>query len=126
MKKGMIILFIALMGISFTATSTLAGSSSGYGYKGTSITVAGCGSTGYFQVHSGFSGPPVFFPFPPPFFHGTVVKNRYSCRNGHHGDHRSYRHKSYRQGNHRQHRNDRHRDNKGNRGKNRDGHRKRL
>jgi hypothetical protein len=126
MKKGIIILFIALLGVSFTTTSALAGSSRGHGYKSTSITVAGCGATGYFQVHSGFSGPPMFFPFPPPFFHGTVVKSRGGCNYGHHGDHRSYRHKSYRQRNHRQHRNDRHRDNNGNRGKNRDGHRKRL
>ena len=143
MKKGIIVLFIALLGVSFTATSALAGSSHGHGYKRTGITVAGCGSSGYFQVHAGFSGPPVFFPFPPPFFHGTVVKNRCSyrnghhgdhrsyrhkrCRNGHHGDYRSYRHKNYRHENQRRHGNDRHRDNNSNGKRNRsDGHGKRL
>lgn len=120
MKKGIIVLLIALLGVSFTVTSALAGSLHGHGYKGTSITVAGCGPAGFFRVHSAFSGPPVFFPFPPPFFHGTVVKNRDRYCNG---NHRAFSHKDYRQ-----HRgNNRRWDNRGNGEKNRsNGHRKRL
>jgi len=140
MKKGIIILFIALLGISFPATSALAGSSHGHGYNGTSITVAGCGATGYFQVHSGFTGPPMFFPFPPPFFHGTVVKSRCNCCKKHHRRYNAYYHKSYRHGHprafhkkchrqkhYRRHKNDRHRNDHGKGKKHRsDGHRKRI
>ena len=68
MKKDILILFIALLGISFTATSSLAGSSHGHGYNGTSITVAGYGPSGYVQIHSAFSVPSLFFPFSAAFF----------------------------------------------------------
>ena len=121
MKKDIIILFIALLGISFTATSALAGSSRGHGYNDTSITVAGYGPAGYVQIHSAFSVPSLFFPFPQPFFHGTVVNSRCGSRYGHHGHHRVHHNKSYRHGN------DRHRDDRGKGKKHRsDGRGKRL
>jgi len=82
MKKNILIMLVAILGLSLTATSAVAGS---YyrGWRGAVITVGGCAPV--MEVHySSITGPPPFFlPPPPPFFNRVLTGCKGTCRDGH-------------------------------------------
>ena len=137
MKKGIGIVFMAFLAISFFATATPACSLHSHGYRGTHTKISGYGVDGYVQVHSTFIGPPMFFPLPPPppFLFGTVDEGR-DCRCRHHGSfhhnkcrrkhHGAYHHKHHRHRDKRRHGHN-HRCDGNDKGKHRSkGHRNRI
>jgi len=109
MKKLTTILFIAVLGVAFTATFALAGPRHGYGHNGSEIIVEGnfpFNHVGFFSKYG--PPPPPFFPFAPPYIQRRVIRDRHQCDccYSHNKPYRSHRY-NYRK-HHKRHRRDRH------------------